>query len=80
MISYMVPKAYSTVLKALCSKNLTLLTEYFVDHILDLFINSSTAIARAIIGLLLVFLQFKEFELYWGAVFFLRLDEEYWFS
>ena len=33
-------------------------------------INSRTAIAGAIIGLLL--LQFKEFELYWGAVFFLR--------
>ena len=33
-------------------------------------INSRTAIAEAIIGLLLVFLQFKEFELYWGAVFF----------
>ena len=42
------------------------------------FINSRTAIAGAIIGLLLVFLQFKEFELYWGAVF-LRL-EEYWRS
>ena len=26
--------------------------------------------------MLLVFLQFKEFELYWGAVF-LRLEEEY---
>ena len=25
------------------------------------------------------FLQFKEFELYWGAVF-LRLEEEYWRS
>ena len=34
-------------------------------------INSRTAIAGDIIGLLLVFLQFKEFELYWGAVFFL---------
>ena len=33
-------------------------------------INSRTAIAGAIIGLLLVFLQFKEFELYWCAVFF----------
>ena len=32
-------------------------------------INSRTAIAGAIIVLLLVFLQFKEFELYWGAVF-----------
>ena len=32
--------------------------------------NSRTAIAGAIIGLLLVFLQFKEFELYWGAVFY----------
>ena len=41
--------------------------------------NSRTAIAGAIIGLLLVFLQFKEFELYWGAVF-LRLEEEYWRS
>ena len=28
---------------------------------------------------LLLFLQFKEFELYWGAVF-LRLEEEYWRS
>ena len=36
----------------------------------DVFFNSRTAIAGAIIGLLLVFLQFKEFELYWGAVFF----------
>ena len=27
----------------------------------------------------LCFLQFKEFELYWGAVF-LRLEEEYWRS
>ena len=36
-------------------------------------INSPTAIAGAIIGLLLVFLQFKEFELYWGAVFFYDL-------
>ena len=26
------------------------------------------------------FLQFKDFELYWGAVFFLRLEEEYWRS
>ena len=26
-----------------------------------------------------IFLQFKEFELYWGAVF-LRLEEEYWRS
>ena len=41
--------------------------------------NSRTAIAGAIIGLRLVFLQFKEFELYWGAVF-LRLEEEYWRS
>ena len=40
-----------------------------------MFFNSRTAIAGAIIGLLLVFLQFKEFELYWGAVF-LRLEEE----
>ena len=54
---------------------------------LELFFISRTAIAGAIIGLLLVFynsknlncigalsffLQFKEFELYWGAVFFLR--------
>ena len=50
---------------------------------LFLFLNtvftSRTAIAGAIIGLLLVFLQFKEFELYWGAVF-LRLEEEYWRS
>ena len=38
----------------------------------ELVINSRTAIAGAIIGLLLVFLQFKEFELYWGALFFLR--------
>ena len=29
-------------------------------------INSRTATAGAIIGLLLVFLQFKELELYWG--------------
>ena len=36
-------------------------------------INSRTAIAGAIIGLLLVFLQFKEFELYWGAVFFSKI-------
>ena len=41
--------------------------------------NSRTAIAGAIIGLLLVFynsknlLQFKEFELYWGAVFFFKI-------
>ena len=27
-----------------------------------------------------IFLEFKEFELYWGAVFFLRLEEEYWRS
>ena len=33
------------------------------------FINRRTAIASAIIGLLLFFLQFKEFELYWDAVF-----------
>ena len=39
---------------------------------LNLVINSRTAIAGAIIALLLVFLKFKEFELYWGAVFFLR--------
>ena len=37
---------------------------------MKVFFNSRTAIAGAIIGLLLVFLQFKEFELYWGAVFF----------
>ena len=59
-------------------------------------INSGTAIAGAIIGLLLFFLQFKEFELYWGVFYsceavslaklycgalgFLRLEEEYWFS
>ena len=42
-------------------------------------INSCTAIAVAIIALLLVLLQFKEFELYWGAVV-LRLEEEYWRS
>ena len=29
--------------------------------------------------MLLFFLQFKEYELYWGAVF-LRLEEEYWRS
>ena len=34
-----------------------------------LFINSREAIA-AIIGDIVVFLQFKAFELYWGAVFF----------
>ena len=39
----------------------------------ELFFNSRTAIAGAIIGLLLVFLQFKEFELYWGVVFFLKI-------
>ena len=33
-------------------------------------INSRTATAGAIIGLLLVFLQFQELELYWGAVLF----------
>ena len=38
-----------------------------------IFFNSRTAIAGAIIGLLLVFLQFKEFELYWGAVFFFKI-------
>ena len=44
---------------------------------LSFIINSRTAIAGAIIGLLLFFfLQFKEFELYWDAVF-LRLEEEY---
>ena len=49
----------------------------FSNHIspVGLF-NSRTAIAGAIIGLLLVFLQFKELELYWGAVF-LGLEEEY---
>ena len=38
--------------------------------------------AQRQLGLLLAFswfLQFKEFELYWGAVF-LRLEEEYWRS
>ena len=44
------------------------------------FINSRTAIAGAIIGLLLVFLQFKEFELYWGAVFFFFLRSVHTFS
>ena len=42
-------------------------------------INSRTAIAGAIIGLLLVFLQFKEFELYWGAAFLqFKEFELYW--
>ena len=36
----------------------------------DVLINSRTALAGAIIGLLLFLSQFKEFELYWGAVFF----------
>ena len=39
---------------------------------------SDGAIA-AIIGDIVVFLHFKEFELHWGAVF-LRLEEEYWRS
>ena len=30
--------------------------------------------------MLLVFYNSKEFELYWGAVFLLRLEEEYWRS
>ena len=38
----------------------------------NLIFDSRTAIAGAVTGLLLVFLQFKEFELYCGAVFFLR--------
>ena len=42
------------------------------------FIIRREAIA-AVIGDIVVFLQFKEFELYWGAVF-LRLEEEYWRS
>ena len=45
----------------------TTLNNYLILRFLV--INSRTAIAGAIIGLLLVFLQFKEFELYWGAVF-----------
>ena len=45
-------------------------SEFYARHSVNFF-NSRTAIAGAIIGLLLVFLQFKEFELYWGAVFFL---------
>ena len=39
---------------------------------------SHEAIAASI-GDLVGFLQFKKFELYWGAVF-LRLEEEYWRS
>ena len=42
------------------------------------FIDSREKIA-AIIGDIVFFLQFKIFELYWGAVF-LRLEEEYWRS
>ena len=45
--------------------NLTLIGSFL------LLFNSREAIA-AIIGDIVVFLQFKEFELYWGAVFFLR--------
>ena len=32
-------------------------------------INGRKAIAGAVIGILLILLQFKEFELFWGAVF-----------
>ena len=42
------------------------------------FLIAAKAIAEAIIDLLLVFLEFKEFESYWGAVF-LRLGEPLWF-
>ena len=49
-----------------CLNNLSVLAR-------ELFFNSRTAVAEAIIGLLLVFLQFKEFELYWGAVFFFKI-------
>ena len=45
---------------------------HFRYHWKQVLVNSRTAIAGAIIGLLLVFLQFKDFELYWCAVFFLR--------
>ena len=45
----------------------------FCDRYCSILINSRTAIAGAIIGLLSVFLQFKEFELYWGAVFFVKI-------
>ena len=44
-----------------CSKRITKLI---------ILINRRTAIAAAIIGLHIVFLRFKDFELYWGAVFF----------
>ena len=43
-----------------------------LTYILTALINTRTAIAGAIIGLFCFFLQFKEFELYWCAVFFLR--------
>ena len=55
-----------------CSINILVL-------ISEIIFNSRTAIAEAIIGLLLVFLQFKEFELYWGAVFLqFKEFELYW--
>ena len=39
-------------------------------HVLEiLLINGRKALAEAVIGLLLAFLLFKEFELYWDAVF-----------
>ena len=43
-----------------------------LTYIVTALINTRTAIAGAIIGFFVFFLQFKEFELYWGAVFFLR--------
>ena len=46
--------------------NLTLIGNFV------LLFNSREAIA-AIIGDIVVFLQFKEFELYWGAVFFFKI-------
>ena len=46
---------------------------------LQFLFNSRTAIAGAIIGLLLVFYNSKNLNCI-GALFFLRLEEEYWRS
>ena len=70
IVSDTLPRAFegssSDVSQLLISLSISLDFDTYSKNV----INSRTAIAGAIIGLLFFFLQFKEFELYWGAVFF----------
>ena len=53
---------------------------FYVHFLPFVIINSRLIFSAGYYSAPIFFLQFKEFELYWGAVFFLRLEEEYWRS